>query len=160
MCVLSRTDNSLFEMDGVTLWSQFKRLFKRKKKDQFRLDYVIKVLSLLALSLSPHFLSLSINQICQGAASLLFVRVVNTRPLSLALSHSLLSLSHSLPPSFPCPLPPSFLRPVSKVLLDKGGDVNFVWEERGEDGMAMIHRACAVGAFPFVRWLMNKGRHG
>lgn len=46
MCVLSRTDNSLFEMDGVTLWSQFKRLFKRKKKDQFRLDYVIKVLSL------------------------------------------------------------------------------------------------------------------
>jgi hypothetical protein len=92
MCVLSRTDNSLFEMDGVTLWSQFKRLFKRKKKDQFRLDYVIKVLSLLALSLSPHSLSLSINQLCQGAASLLSVRVVNTRPLSLAPSHSLLSL--------------------------------------------------------------------
>ena len=23
--------------------------------------------------------------------------------------------------------------------------------------MAMIHRACQLGAFPFVRWLMNKG---
>ena len=46
---------------------------------------------------------------------------------------------------------------VVKILIDKGGDVNFVWEERGEDGMAMIHRACDVGAFPFVKWLMNKG---
>lgn len=79
MCILSRTDNSLFDVENTSLFTQFVKLFKRSKKDQYRLDYVVK------------------------------------------------------------------------ILLDKGGDVNFAWEERGEDGMAMIHRACDVGAFPFVK---------
>ena len=79
MCILSRTDNSLFDVENTSLFTQFVKMFKRSKKDQYRLDYVVK------------------------------------------------------------------------ILIDKGGDVNFVWEERGEDGMAMIHRACDVGAFPFVK---------
>ena len=32
-----------------------------------------------------------------------------------------------------------------KILLDKGGDINFVWKEKGEDGLAMIHRAAEAG---------------
>ena len=40
---------------------------------------------------------------------------------------------------------------VVKILLDKGGDLNFIWEEtegekeRTKDGLAIIHRAADSG---------------
>ena len=40
---------------------------------------------------------------------------------------------------------------VVKILLDKGGDLNFIWEEtegekeRAKDGLAIIHRAADSG---------------
>eukprot|EP00596_Hydrurales_sp_CCMP1899_P008854 CAMPEP_0119055558 /NCGR_PEP_ID=MMETSP1177-20130426/75788_1 /TAXON_ID=2985 /ORGANISM="Ochromonas sp, Strain CCMP1899" /LENGTH=360 /DNA_ID=CAMNT_0007036111 /DNA_START=1003 /DNA_END=2083 /DNA_ORIENTATION=- len=49
---------------------------------------------------------------------------------------------------------------VIKVLLDQGGDVNYVWKEKGEDGLTLMHRAAETGNTEFVRWLLTKGAGG
>jgi hypothetical protein len=46
---------------------------------------------------------------------------------------------------------------VVKILLDRGGDVNFICEERGEDGCALLHKAAILGNLSFSKWLLKKG---
>ena len=44
-----------------------------------------------------------------------------------------------------------------KVLLHKGGDINFVKACRDEDGLGLLHVACERGLPKIVTWLLDKG---
>jgi hypothetical protein len=46
---------------------------------------------------------------------------------------------------------------VVKVLMHKGGDIDFVKACRDEDGLALLHVACERGLDKIVTWLLDKG---
>jgi hypothetical protein len=46
---------------------------------------------------------------------------------------------------------------VVKILQHKGGDINYRFTGRGDDGLAMIHRAAMDGACDMMSWLLMNG---
>ena len=44
-----------------------------------------------------------------------------------------------------------------KVLLHKGGDIDFVRSAKGEEGLGVLHIACERGQLNIVKWLIKKG---
>merc|ERR1711871_1288941 len=44
-----------------------------------------------------------------------------------------------------------------KILLHKGGDIDFVRSAKGEEGYGVLHVACERGLLNIVEWLLKKG---